>query len=232
MGAYLLLALMTAGAVARRASPRPGAPVIAGLAAGLVLAVLGMATFAVIDNAFLAIVSHQQGKIDGFRDSGMTSMRAWINADLEATAPGVAIILTIAGAFLAPSAPPWPTRPPPGPACTTSRGARSLSAQPCQLKAAAVPSGQPPALPAPAARPARRLVDGGPSGWPGTAGPGSPARSMTSASASRARRPRTPAATRIAAAPRGRCTRCAPSWATRDTRGGRCGTGSAPTAAW
>jgi hypothetical protein len=102
MGAYLLLALMTAGALARRASARPGAPVIAGMAAGLVLAVLGMATFAVIDNAFLAIVSHQQGKIDGFRDSGMTSMRAWINADLEATAPGVAIILTIAGAFLAP----------------------------------------------------------------------------------------------------------------------------------
>lgn len=101
MGAYLLLALMTVGTVARRVSARRGAPVIAGMAAGLVLAVLGMATFAVIDNAFLTIVSHQQGKIDGFRGSGMTSMRAYINADLEASAPGVAIVLTIAGACFA-----------------------------------------------------------------------------------------------------------------------------------
>jgi hypothetical protein len=100
MTAYLLLALM--GAMARRASPRPSAPVIAGIAAGLVPAVLGMATFAIIDNAFLAIVSRQQGKIDGFRDSGMTSMRAYTNADLEATAPGVTITLTVAGAVLAP----------------------------------------------------------------------------------------------------------------------------------
>lgn len=72
------------------------------MAAGLVITILGMATFAVIDNAFLSTVSHQQGKIDGFRGSGMTSMRAYINASLEATAPGVAIILTIAGAFFAP----------------------------------------------------------------------------------------------------------------------------------
>jgi hypothetical protein len=102
MDAYLLAALMVAGALARRASGRPIAPVIAGMAAGLVLAVLGIATFAVIDNAFLSIVSHQQGKIDGFRDSGMTSMRAYINGGLEAAAPGVAIILTVAGAVFAP----------------------------------------------------------------------------------------------------------------------------------
>src|SRR5207247_4841854 len=97
MDAYLLVALMAVGALARRASARPGAPVIAGMAAGLVIAVLGMVTFAVLDNAFLSIVSHQQGKIDGFRGSGMTSMRAYINGGLEATAPGVAIVLTIAG---------------------------------------------------------------------------------------------------------------------------------------
>jgi hypothetical protein len=102
MDAYLLVALMAAGALARRASARPGAPVIAGMAAGLVIAVLGMATFAVLDNAFLSIVSHQQGKIDGFRGSGMTSMRAYINGGLEATAPGVAIVLTIAGSVFAP----------------------------------------------------------------------------------------------------------------------------------
>ena len=99
MDAYLLVALMAAGALARRVSARPGAPVVAGITAGLVLAVLGMATFAAIDNAFLPIVSHQQGNIDGFRESGMTSMRAYINSSLEATAPGVAIVLTIAGAI-------------------------------------------------------------------------------------------------------------------------------------
>jgi hypothetical protein len=103
MDAYLLGALLTAGALARRAAPRAGAAVIAGMAAGLVLAILGMATFAVIDNAFLSIVSHQQANIDGFRASGMTSMRAYINGDLEATAPGVAIVLTVAGAILAPA---------------------------------------------------------------------------------------------------------------------------------
>ena len=102
MDAYLLVALMAVGALARRASARPGAPVIAGMAAGLVIAVLGMVTFAVLDNAFLSIVSHQQGKIDGFRGSGMTSMRAYINGGLEATAPGVAIVLTIAGSVFAP----------------------------------------------------------------------------------------------------------------------------------
>jgi hypothetical protein len=102
MDAYLLVALMAVGVLARRASARPGAPVIAGMAAGLVIAVLGMATFAVIDNAFLSIVSHQQDKIDSFRASGMTSMRAYINSYLEATTPGVAIVLTIAGAVFAP----------------------------------------------------------------------------------------------------------------------------------
>jgi hypothetical protein len=102
MDAYLLATLMAAGALARRASAWPAGPVIAGMAAGLALAVLGMATFAVIDNAFLPIVSHQQGIIDGFRQSGMTSMRTYINGHLEATAPGVAITLTITGAIFAP----------------------------------------------------------------------------------------------------------------------------------
>jgi len=99
---YLLAVLLAAGVLARHASARPAAPVIAGMAAGLVLAILGMATFAVIDNAFLSIASHQQGMIDGFRESGMTSMRAYINGHLEATAPGVALFGTIAGAFIAP----------------------------------------------------------------------------------------------------------------------------------
>jgi hypothetical protein len=98
---YVILAFMVAGATARRASARPGTAFVAGVAAGLVLAVLGMATFAVLDNAFLSIVSHQQDKIIGFRQSGLTSMRAYINADLEATTPGVAIVAAVGGALFA-----------------------------------------------------------------------------------------------------------------------------------
>jgi len=61
-----------------------------------------MGTFAVIDNLFPAIVSHQPGKIDGFRASGMTSAAGYLNATLLAAVPGVALLLAVAGAFLAP----------------------------------------------------------------------------------------------------------------------------------
>jgi hypothetical protein len=100
--AYLLAALMAAGALARYARPGLAAPVLAGMAAGLVFACLGMATFAVIDNAFLPVVMHQQAKIDGFRASGMASARAYINGQLKATAVGVAIFTAAMGAVLAP----------------------------------------------------------------------------------------------------------------------------------
>jgi hypothetical protein len=97
MNAYLIVMLMTAGAVARRVAGGTGPRIVAGLAAGLVIAVLGMATFAVIDNAFLSVVSHQQSNIDGFRASGLTSMRAYINWSLEATAPGLALFVAALG---------------------------------------------------------------------------------------------------------------------------------------
>jgi hypothetical protein len=100
--AYLLAALMAAGALARYARPGPAAPVLAGVAAGLVFAVLGMATFTVIDNAFLPVVMHQQNNIDGFRASCMTSPRAYLNGQLEATVLGVTILLAVMGAVLAP----------------------------------------------------------------------------------------------------------------------------------
>jgi hypothetical protein len=101
--AYLLVALMAPGALARYARPGLVAPVLAGMAAGLVFAVLGNATFTVIDNAFLPVVMHQQAKIDGFRASGMTSMRAYINGGLEAGALGMTILLTVMGAVFAPA---------------------------------------------------------------------------------------------------------------------------------
>jgi hypothetical protein len=55
-----------------------------------------MATFAVVDNVWLDIVSQQQTKIDGFAHSGATSMREYINDGLL----GGAVFLTVAlGAF-------------------------------------------------------------------------------------------------------------------------------------
>jgi hypothetical protein len=102
LSAYLFAAFMAAGALARYTRPGLTAPVLAGMAAGLVIAVLAMATYTVIDNAFLPIVMHQQGKIDGFRESGMTSTRAYINGQLKATALGVAIEMIVIGAAFAP----------------------------------------------------------------------------------------------------------------------------------
>lgn len=76
MDAYLLVTLMVAGALARRTTAKPGTPAIAGMAAGLALAVLGLATLALTSHAF--------------------------RGHLAATAPGVAMLLTIAGAVFAP----------------------------------------------------------------------------------------------------------------------------------
>jgi hypothetical protein len=78
--AYLVITLMAAGAAARRAVQGRVPPVVAGITAGLVLATLGIGTFAVI--------GHLGG---GHR-----------NATLMAAAPGVALLLASAGALLAP----------------------------------------------------------------------------------------------------------------------------------
>jgi hypothetical protein len=96
---YPLLVLLTAGARARRASHRTGASIVAGVTAGLVLAILATATVAVLDNAFLSVIGQQQDNVAGFRDSGMTSMRAYLNRDLESLAPVVITIAVIAGAI-------------------------------------------------------------------------------------------------------------------------------------
>jgi hypothetical protein len=102
LDAYLIVMLMAAGAVARRVADGTGQRIVAGLVAGLIIAVLEMATFAVIDNAFLPVVMQQAAKIDGFRASGLTSMRAYINRSLEGTAPGVAAFLAAIGVFVGP----------------------------------------------------------------------------------------------------------------------------------
>jgi hypothetical protein len=102
MDSYLLLVLLAAGALARRASASIGAPVIAGMVTGVVLAVGGIATFAVLDSAFFSVISHQQEQIDNFRASGMASMHAYFNSQLESTALDMTIVGAVAGAFFSP----------------------------------------------------------------------------------------------------------------------------------
>jgi hypothetical protein len=97
---YVIIALMAAGAAAHRASARTGAPAVVGLLAGLVLAILVLATAAVVDNAFLAVISRQPARISGLHASGMTSMRGYVNANLESLAPGLCLLMAAAGAIL------------------------------------------------------------------------------------------------------------------------------------
>ena len=94
--------MLTAGALAGRVSGKTSAAVIAGLAAGAILALLGMATFAWLDNAFFSVISQQQEKIDSFWESGMNSMHAYLNSSLRSTTPGVTVLLAAAGALFAP----------------------------------------------------------------------------------------------------------------------------------
>lgn len=101
MGAYQLLIFITAGALARRASPRVSRAITAGVAAGAILGALEMATFAWLDNAFFSVISQQPEKIDSFRESGMTSMHAYLNASVDSSVTGVILSLAIMGAVFA-----------------------------------------------------------------------------------------------------------------------------------
>jgi hypothetical protein len=101
MDAYQLVIFITAGVLARRASPRISTAITAGVVAGAILGALETATFAWIDNSFFSIISQQQEKIDSFRGSGMTSMHAYLNASIESSVTGVILSLAITGAVLA-----------------------------------------------------------------------------------------------------------------------------------
>jgi uncharacterized membrane protein YeiB len=65
--------------------------VLAGILAGAMIGALTVLTFAVVDNVWLAIVSQQQTKIDGFAASGAASMREYVNHTLI----GPAVFLTL-----------------------------------------------------------------------------------------------------------------------------------------
>jgi hypothetical protein len=71
--------------------------VTAGAVAGAILGMLFIATFAVIDNAFLQIISQQQAKIEGLRESGMTSMRAYLNSSSVPAGIFAVIVFAVIG---------------------------------------------------------------------------------------------------------------------------------------
>jgi hypothetical protein len=92
----IFAALFVIGMLAARDGTGRKGLVLAGLIAGTMIGALTVATFAVVDNVWLDIVSQQQTKIDGFAHSGATSVRQYINDGLR----GAAVFLTVAlGAF-------------------------------------------------------------------------------------------------------------------------------------
>jgi hypothetical protein len=95
-------ALVVVGILAARVGADPRGLVLAGLLAGLVIGFVIIATFIVVDNVWLDIVSRQPQKAQGFADSGATSMRSYINHGL--IGPGVFFILVfgVMGAMLSP----------------------------------------------------------------------------------------------------------------------------------
>ncbi|HET6214779.1 MAG TPA: hypothetical protein VFE14_18070 [Micromonosporaceae bacterium] len=92
--ASTFVVLLFVGWYAQRRAATPAGPVIAGAAAGVIIAVLTIGTFFVVDNVFLDIVSRQPAKIDGLARSSFPSMRAYVNASL---ALGLVLLTTVLG---------------------------------------------------------------------------------------------------------------------------------------
>jgi hypothetical protein len=74
---------------------------LAGAIAGAVLGISTAGTFFAVDNIFLSIVSQQQSKIDGLAQSGMSSMRAYLNHDLIGPLVFWTVSFAVLGAVLA-----------------------------------------------------------------------------------------------------------------------------------
>jgi hypothetical protein len=93
-------ALFLTGVLAGKSDASRKGQVLAGLIAGAMIGALTIATFAVVDNVWLDIVSQQQTKIDGFAQSGAASMRDYINNGLIGAAVFLTIALGVFGAAL------------------------------------------------------------------------------------------------------------------------------------
>jgi NO-binding membrane sensor protein with MHYT domain len=97
----IFAALYYTGVRAARVTPSRWIAVISGAIAGALIGFLTIATFLAVDNTFLDIVSQQQSKIDGLANSGMTSMRDYINASLLPGLGFLSVALAVLGAGLA-----------------------------------------------------------------------------------------------------------------------------------
>jgi hypothetical protein len=93
-------ALFLTGVLAGKSEASRKGQALAGLIAGAMIGALTIATFAVVDNVWLDIVSQQQTKIDGFAQSGAGSMRDYINNGLIGGAVFLTIALGVFGAAL------------------------------------------------------------------------------------------------------------------------------------
>jgi hypothetical protein len=93
-------ALGLTGALAARVATGWRTFALAGAVAGTLIGAGTIATFVVVDNAFLGIVGQQQAKIDGLTHSGMSSMRVYVNVSLLLGFVVLSGFLAVAGAGL------------------------------------------------------------------------------------------------------------------------------------
>jgi hypothetical protein len=96
--AAILLVFTMIGFVASGTPGRIRAGARAGTAAALLATALGLATFFVVDNLFLSIVSQQVDKIQGFHQSSFPTMRAYVNTELVYAVLGMLPLAAAAGA--------------------------------------------------------------------------------------------------------------------------------------
>lgn len=89
------------GRLAARDTPDRRIHAVAGAVAGAVTGILVTGTFFAVDNIFLSTISKQQTKIDGLAQSGMTSMRTYVNQGLIGPLVFWTIGFAVIGAMLA-----------------------------------------------------------------------------------------------------------------------------------
>lgn len=99
LGVFAVLA--TIGYLAVRRGTELAGAALSGAIAGAVIGLLTAATFFVVDNVWLDIVSRQQAKIDGLAQSGGGSMRDYINTGLTGAAVILPLMLAAFGVVLA-----------------------------------------------------------------------------------------------------------------------------------
>jgi hypothetical protein len=103
LASYLgvFVALVVVGRLAGQVTTSPRVHVLAGTVAGALIGAFTAGTFFAMDNIFLSIVSQQQSHITGFAESGMSSMRDYLNHTLVGALVFWTILFGVLGAGLA-----------------------------------------------------------------------------------------------------------------------------------